>query len=126
MFQVTLIHADQSRWEAGVFSTRLEAGAWIQNECQQPYWKSDTQVILEDITPPEVVLDNREILAAKWEALRKARNAALAACDWCMLGDAPLDKEQKAIMANYRQALRTLPENSHDPDQLSLPEYPKL
>lgn len=100
----------------------------------QPEWGSNPQIEKIDLTPPlppppppaPPGPSKEEILAQKWKELRKERNAALAATDWCMLGDAPLDKEEKAIMANYRNALRRLPENSHDPDQLELPEYPKL
>lgn len=100
------------------------AQSWIMEEITRPYWRNDNRIQLIDLTPPPPT--EQEILADKWEALRIKRNNALAACDWCMLGDAPLNAEQKAIIANYRNALRHLPENSHDPDQLSLPDYPKL
>lgn len=62
----------------------------------------------------------------KWKALRKKRNELLSACDWAMLGDAPLNAEQKAIMGNYRNKLRDLPETSNDPDKIVFPKEPVL
>lgn len=48
----------------------------------------------------------------QWEVLRKERNAYLSACDWTQVIDAPVDQQ---AWANYRQALRDLPENTVDP-----------
>lgn len=126
MIKLTITYADQRPDWLEHFRSMDEAQAWLAEEQTRKYWDRTNTVQIQDLTPAPVVLNDREILAAKWAALRKERDAALAATDWCMLGDAPLDKEQKAIMANYRNALRHLPENSHDPDQLELPEYPKL
>lgn len=44
------------------------------------------------------------------ESLRFMRNMKLSASDWTQLADAPLDSDQKAAWAVYRQALRDLPE----------------
>lgn len=71
-------------------------------------------------TPPGPTKDE------KWKALRKKRNELLSACDWTMLGDAPLNAEQKAIMGNYRNKLRDLPEESNDPDTIVFPKEPVL
>lgn len=48
----------------------------------------------------------------RWEALRDERNARLTATDWTQVADAPVDQ---SAWANYRQALRDLPENTVDP-----------
>jgi hypothetical protein len=72
----------------------------------------------------KLVYTEQEILDGKWERLRVVRNRALAATDWCMMADSPLNAEQKAVMASYRNALRNLPESSSNPDDIVLPEYP--
>ena len=43
------------------------------------------------------------------EALRRQRNIKLAMSDWTQLPDSPLNEEQKAEWAEYRQALRDIP-----------------
>jgi hypothetical protein len=43
------------------------------------------------------------------EALRRERNIKLAMSDWTQLPDLPLNEEQKAAWAEYRQALRDIP-----------------
>lgn len=45
------------------------------------------------------------------DLIRARRTALLAACDWTQLPDAALDSEQQAAWAEYRQALRDLPES---------------
>ncbi|MEC5207374.1 hypothetical protein QF022_002330 [Vogesella perlucida] len=58
------------------------------------------------------------------QALRAERNRRLAECDWTQLSDAPLTAEQKAAWANYRQALRDLPEAVADLDNVVWPVKP--
>ena len=48
--------------------------------------------------------------AAQWTTLRTERNARLAASDWTQLQDAHLSAEKKSAWADYRQALRDLPD----------------
>ena len=43
------------------------------------------------------------------EALRRERNIKLAMSDWTQLPDSPLNEEQKVALAEYRQALRDIP-----------------
>jgi hypothetical protein len=43
------------------------------------------------------------------EALRRERNIKLAMSDWTQLPDSPLNEEQKVAWAEYRQALRDIP-----------------
>jgi hypothetical protein len=47
-----------------------------------------------------------------WERLRLRRDALIAVTDWRMVSDAPWDTEP---WAQYRQALRDLPDNTTDP-----------
>jgi hypothetical protein len=46
----------------------------------------------------------------KLELIRQERNNRLAECDWTQLADAPLSSEKKQEFAEYRQALRDLPQ----------------
>ena len=63
-------------------------------------------------------------LNAAWTALRTERNARLAASDYTQLQDAHLSAEKKSAWADYRQALRDLPENATDPTQVTWPVSP--
>lgn len=57
----------------------------------------------------------------KWEQIRLWRNIELSQTDWTQLSDAPGDT---VAWANYRQALRDLPESSSNPDDIQLPVKP--
>lgn len=56
-----------------------------------------------------------------WERIRNHRNAMLAACDWTQVSDAPVDT---AAWAEYRQALRDLPDSADDPREVVFPVEP--
>jgi hypothetical protein len=51
-------------------------------------------------------------------ATRTIRNNLLAACDWTQVLDAPADKD---VWADYRQALRDVPEQAGFPAQIEWP-----
>lgn len=57
----------------------------------------------------------------KWEQIRKWRDAQLSASDWTQVEDAPVNK---ALWAQYRQALRDLPEQNLSADDVVIPEMP--
>lgn len=57
----------------------------------------------------------------KMAQLRLWRNAELAATDWTMISDAATDK---IAWAKYRQALRDLPAQSDNAEEIELPERP--
>lgn len=57
-----------------------------------------------------ISLDVDTVTAQAWTALRTERNARLAACDWTQLQDSHLPAEKKSAWADYRQALRDLPD----------------
>ena len=71
-----------------------------------------------------ISLDVDTVTAAAWTALRAQRNSLLAASDWTQLQDAHLSAEKKSAWADYRQALRDLPENATDPTQVTWPVSP--
>ena len=60
-----------------------------------------------------------EILADKWQDIRRQRNGKLAATDWRASSDLTLSDAWKT----YRQALRDVPTQS-DPDNIAWPTEP--
>jgi hypothetical protein len=59
--------------------------------------------------------------AQKWEQIKLWRNAELFASDWTQVADAPVDKVK---WAEYRQALRDLPEQGVSADDAEFPTAP--
>ncbi len=71
----------------------------------------DNYRLVLDTDPNEKVL----------KRIRKWRDAELVATDWTQLPDAPVDKD---AWAQYRQALRDLPESNSNPREIDLPVRP--
>jgi hypothetical protein len=59
----------------------------------------------------------------QWAVVRTDRNARLAASDWTQLADNPLSGEDRALWADYRQALRDITTQA-DPFNISWPVEP--
>jgi len=57
----------------------------------------------------------------KWDQIKLWRNTELNRTDWTMHTDAPTDK---VAWATYRQALRDLPAQADNPDDLEFPTLP--
>ena len=57
--------------------------------------------------------------------IRAQRNLLLTQCDWTQLPDAPLTAEQKQAWAEYRQALRDVPEQAGFPENVAWPLVPE-
>ena len=72
--------------------------------------------VVEDLTAEEVAAATEK----QWAAVRKERNARLAACDWTQLSDAPVDA---SVWQPYRQALRDITAQS-DPFNITWPLEP--
>lgn len=58
--------------------------------------------------------------------VRAQRNSLLTLCDWTQLPDAPLTEEQKQAWAEYRQALRDVPEQAGFPENVVWPSTPSV
>ena len=56
--------------------------------------------------------------------VRAQRNSLLSLSDWTQLADAPLTAEKKQAWAEYRQALRDVPEQADFPDAVAWPMAP--
>jgi hypothetical protein len=57
-----------------------------------------------------------------WAAVRAERDRRLADCDWTQVTDAPLTGTDREGWADYRQALRDIPQTQADPDSIVWPE----
>ena len=62
--------------------------------------------------------------ARKWAAVRAERDRRLSECDWKQVADAPLTATEKQAWADYRQALRDVPQDFDSPDDVVWPETP--
>lgn len=60
----------------------------------------------------------------KWSGIREERDALISGSDWTQMPDSPLTEEKKQDFANYRQALRDIPQTYPDPDAVIWPEKP--
>jgi hypothetical protein len=58
----------------------------------------------------------------KWEQIKLWRNAQLKESDWTQLTDSPVNKSD---WAEYRQALRDLPQQGGLAEEVELPNEPK-
>jgi hypothetical protein len=56
-----------------------------------------------------------------WAQVRAERDTLLAACDWTQVADAPVDAQ---VWADYRQALRDVPQDFSSPDEVVFPAVP--
>lgn len=66
------------------------------------------------------------INAQAWELVRAERDRRIAATDYTQMPDSPLSTEQRQAFADYRQALRDIPQDHASPDAVAWPEPPAL
>ena len=59
-----------------------------------------------------------------WDDIRRERDSILAASDWTQVADAPFTASEKQAWADYRQALRDVPQDFDSPDDVIWPEAP--
>jgi hypothetical protein len=64
------------------------------------------------------------VTAAAWSQLRLQRDSLLSASDWRVLPFSPLTQEQQQAWADYRSALRALPQLTQDPGNVTWPAVP--
>lgn len=60
-----------------------------------------------------------------WDDIRVKRSDLLTKSDWTQLPDADLTDAQKSQWADYRQALRDVPEDFDNPDDVIWPNKPQ-
>ena len=71
-----------------------------------------------------ISLDVDTVTAAAWSQLRLQRDSLLSASDWRVLPFSPLTQEQQQAWADYRSALRALPQLTQDPGNVTWPAVP--
>lgn len=59
-------------------------------------------------------------------AVRAQRDKLLAATDWAVLPDSPLDGTSQTALKTYRQALRDVPQQDGFPNSISWPNMPEI
>lgn len=88
-------------------------------------YREETETIVqysEAVPQPEPHIPTQE---EKEQTIRNERNMRLSYTDWTQLPDSPLTAEQKAAYAEYRQALRDVPEQAGFPESIEWPEEPQ-
>lgn len=109
-------------------------GSWGNSELTEhiicsPAYDPDC-VKVEDQNGVLVAVIDETKVAAKaermWDILRSNRDIKLAKCDWTQMSDSPLNAQDKAAWAVYRQELRDLPENTEDPTSPVWPSEPNV
>lgn len=74
-------------------------------------------------TEEEIAADRVPLQAS---AVRAQRDKLLAATDWAVLPDSPLDESSKTSLKTYRQALRDVPQQEGFPNNISWPNMPEI
>lgn len=59
-----------------------------------------------------------------WDEIRAKRNALLLETDWTQLADTTLTAEQSTAYKIYRRALKDLPQNFDNPEDVIYPDKP--
>lgn len=80
-----------------------------------------------DVQPGETAVDvipASLLMSLQCAELRRQRDALLAACDWTMAADSPLNAMAKAAWATYRTALRNVPQQAGFPVTVDWPTAP--
>ena len=91
------------------------------------------ETVLSDVSMPYITeADYQMALSEAWQGeetadeIRARRDRLLAATDWAVLPDSPLDAQSLETVKTYRQALRDVPQQEHFPDSITWPQIPEL
>lgn len=87
-------------------------------------WEKGDDLIFREVVTDSVV---DEAARSDHEAgvVRAARDRLLAESDWTQLADSPLESETKAVWAQYRAALRMVPQQAGFPSTVQWPVRPE-
>lgn len=69
-------------------------------------------------------LSKEAVDGLKWASIRTRRNQLISDSDVTQLADYPISDEEKTRWAEYRQALRDIPNVYDNPDDVVWPEKP--
>ena len=98
------------------------------------------ETVLSDVSMPYTTeTDYQMALSEAWQGegtveevpetadeIRARRDRLLAATDWAVLPDSPLDAQSLEAVKTYRQALRDVPQQEHFPGAITWPRMPEL
>lgn len=82
--------------------------------------------LTQKVVDGELVSKEPEQILDPIREIRLDRNTLLAKSDWTQMPDSPLTQEQKQAWADYRQALRDLPQSNLDLDAVKWPQQPEV
>jgi hypothetical protein len=80
---------------------------------------------IEELTEEEIAVNREKKRQLDWIPFREQRDQLLRESDWTQISDyALISEEEKALWAEYRQALRDLPETYPNSDDIVWPTPP--
>ena len=88
------------------------------NSNKQAFWNGITWEV-QDVPQPEPQPEPQPIT---WDIIRAGRNFKLLETDWVFTPDSPIQDKQPWIA--YRQALRNIPQNFTNPEDVIWPTKP--
>ena len=96
----------------------------VLSDVSMPYTtETDYQMALSEAWQGEVTVEEGPETA---DEIRARRDRLLAATDWAVLPDSPLDAQLLEEVKTYRQALRDVPQQEHFPGAITWPRMPEL
>lgn len=96
----------------------------VLSDVSMPYTtETDYQMALSEAWQGEVTVEE---VAETADEIRARRDRLLAATDWAVLPDSPLDAQSLEAVKTYRQALRDVPQQEHFPGAITWPRMPEL
>ena len=96
----------------------------VLSDVSMPYTtETDYQMALSEAWQGEVTVEEVPETA---DEIRARRDRLLAATDWAVLPDSPLDAQSLEAVKTYRQALREVPQQEHFPGAITWPRMPEL
>ena len=96
----------------------------VLSDVSMPYTtETDYQMALSEAWQGEVTVEEVPETA---DEIRARRDRLLAATDWAVLPDSPLDARSLEAVKTYRQALRDVPQQEHFPGAITWPRMPEL
>ena len=96
----------------------------VLSDVSMPYTtETDYQMALSEAWQGEVTVEE---VPDTTDEIRARRDRLLAATDWAVLPDSPLDAQSLEAVKTYRQALRDVPQQEHFPGAITWPRMPEL
>lgn len=96
----------------------------VLSDVSMPYaTEADYQLALSEAWQGKITVEE---VADDADEIRARRDRLLAATDWAVLPDSPLDAQSLEAVKTYRQALRDVPQQEHFPSAITWPRMPEL